>query len=202
MAVTWPRPDKMRPDIKYLDFHSLPFSPSHQISIGAPAAALRYNRRQKITMDPPFSRDVCRTGYTPSFSSSTTYLPQSDHFSRPQCSPPISRHAPIRPGLPSVPVLASVHPNQRIDLAQKATLPKEEEVRAGGEGRTLPKEYKSSKDVASAYIQECRAWRQGGPKWHPSRTLQDYEKPIAFKMSRNDWIALSSDLNLGESDEA
>jgi len=64
------------------------------------------------------------------------------------------------------------------------------------------KEHKSPFDQANAYIQECRAWRKGSPTQHPLRPFEDYETPVAIKMSGEDWVKLSSELNSEESDEA
>ena len=70
------------------------------------------------------------------------------------------------------------------------------------ESSAAAKEHKSPFDQANAYIQECRAWRKGDLTQNPPRPFEDYETPVAIKMSEKDWVKLSSELNSEESDEA
>ena len=70
------------------------------------------------------------------------------------------------------------------------------------ESSAATKEHKSPFDQANAYIQECRAWRKGNPTQNPPRPFEDYETPVAIKMSEKDWVKLSSELNSEETDEA
>jgi hypothetical protein len=157
----------------------------------------------KITVD-RFSEDLPSfMGYDyprPSLSSSSSYRPQSSsHFSRPQHDPPRSHHPPTPPTLPSLPV--PIYPGQPIDPVRKITPPEEKEIYAEDKKLATANEYKSPYDEAYAYFQECRAQSSRFAPCAP-RPLEDYERPLAIKISKNDWIKLSSDLNWGESDEA
>jgi hypothetical protein len=59
---------------------------------------------------------------------------------------------------------------------------------------------KSPYDHAYAFVQECIARRRGDlDSYGP---LEDYERPVAIKISEEDWIKLRSNLNLEESDDA
>ena len=145
----------------------------------------------------PFPRDLPDpTGYgppQPSSSSSSWFRPKSTrHFPRLQWQPVEHRYPH------SVPVSGcsgrSTNPLREIAPPDKTQVKLELSAAA--------KEHKSPFDQANAYIQECRAWRKGSPTQHPLRPFEDYETPVAIKMSGEDWVKLSSELNSEESDEA
>jgi hypothetical protein len=166
-------------------------------------------------MDHPFSRGlpdlVGNSLPRPLFSSSSSSdRPQSSSYSsRPRYDPSGSRHPPAPPpALPGVPVPGSF----RSDPVRKITppeekgihaedgkaIPPEEEIHTRDEKLATAKEYKSPYDKAYACVQEFRAWRKGGSTGcYP---LENYEEPQAIKMSPQDWIKLSTELNLEESD--
>ena len=168
----------------------------------------------------PFSRDPpSLTGYgTLQLSSSSSYYPQSSgHIGRSQRHLPRSRSHPARtspgpyplpkpstsPGVPSHPLTPPALPGvpvipgqQPIDAARKITPPEEKDIHAQDEQPAVVDEYKSPYDEAFEYIQECKGLRP------PCRHLEDYEKPLAIKISIRDWMKLSHDLDLNSEDES
>jgi len=167
-------------------------------------------------MDHPFSRvlpDNCPPRPSLSWPSpSSSYRPlSSSYFSRPRHDPSGSRHPPTPPpALPGVPVpgpfpvrsdpIRKITPPEEkgIHAEDGKIVPQEEEIYGKDERLAMANEYKLPYDKAYACIQEFRAWRKGGSTGcYP---LENYEELQAIKMSLQDWIKLSTELNLEESD--
>ena len=62
------------------------------------------------------------------------------------------------------------------------------------------KGFKSPYDEAYSYIEDCRRSRLGKRLFSNSQEI--LEMPRRIKMPTKDWVRLSRDFNLGETDEA
>ena len=87
-------------------------------------------------------------------------------------------------------------PSQSVDAVRRIT-PPEEKTPIGEEQRDVIKAFNSSYDQALTYVGRFMNLNQEGS---PS-LLEPYEMPLSIKLSMSDWVKLSSELNIWETDQ-
>jgi len=91
-------------------------------------------------------------------------------------------------------------PSQAINPVRKMISP-EDKIPVGKEPHKVGMKFESAYDEARKTVEHFNRWIEGKPFSSPS--LRDFqEEPVSvIKMSMNDWIKLSDDLNIFETDQ-
>lgn len=118
------------------------------------------------------------------------------YFSPSRSQSDLWRSSPLkpRPSQPPSPLLSTPCLNPVKNIA-----PLEDKTTLGEEQREVVKEFKSPYDQARECVDHFKNWHSGA-KIKPG-SLEVFESNLSIKMSMKEWIKLSKDLNIFETDE-